>query len=385
MARFNPKSFAQPDLLKKVQVRNLLELLIPYQPFFEEKGFSFPSDGVEEINYLKLAGILAQPDENMESSLVEALHVIGNIGTDENFDELLDIARRNTVDTGDGEATAIDLATRIWLAVPEALVRMERAELFHRRKKFESFRAKNPKEVAPAESLPRDFTELEQDLDGWFESRKRGVGCKVIRKDSPGEVRFLIQHGQPCKREPSRKGAQSTCTFFRPEKTDVVIYDLVNNEFRINTSTLGELRLYVQKFGKHLFGDEEKFVYTAKYTLDPLREQGPAALCCRDVPGIEWVRLQEIEYSWPNAFNLAEKYSADDVFQSLAALNRSIDLKAEILKAVFSVKLEGEKKPRSVSIRPRNTAAYGRGEKAVIIETWLRARGFILIGMAARA
>jgi hypothetical protein len=383
MARFNPKSFAQPDLLKKIQVRYFLELLSPHKAFLEARGFPFPINGNERLDYLKLAGILAQPDEAMDSSLVEALHVIGNLGTDESFDELLEIAQQNKVDAGDGEVTAIDLATRIWLAVPQALVQMERTKQCHRHRKFESFRAREPGEGTPAESLPSDLSGLEGDLAGWFNSRKRGTRCKIIRRDGFGEVRFLIQHGQPCRREPSLKGTQSTCTFFRPEKTDLVIYDGPNNELRVNTSTLSELRLYVQKFGQHLFGDEAKFVYTAKYTLDPLKEHGPAALCCSDVPGIEWVRLREIEYRWPEAFNLIEKYGADDVFRSLAALKRGIDRKAEICKAAFSVKLEGEKKPRSASIRPPSTAAYGRGDEAVMIETWLRARRFILLGTAA--
>ena len=320
-------------------------------------GLLFPTDGNEGFDYLKLAGILAQPDEAMDSSLVEALHVIGNLGTDESFDELLEIAKQNKVDTGDGEVTAIDLATRIWLAVPQALVQMERTKQCHRHRKFESFRAREPGEGTPAESLPSDLSGLEGDLAGWFKSQKRGTRCKIIRRDGVREVRFLIQHGQPCRREPSLKGTQSTCTFFRPEKTDLVIYDWPNNELRINSSTLSELRLYVQKFGKHLFGDEAKFVYTAKYTLDPLKEQGAAALCCRDVPGIEWVRLREIECSRPRALNLVERYSAEDVFQSLAVLNRSLNREAEFRKAVFGVKLEGEKRPRSLSILPTTTSA----------------------------
>ena len=39
-----------------------------------------------------LAGILAQPDEDMPSDLVEALHLIGNFSGDEYFDDLLELA-----------------------------------------------------------------------------------------------------------------------------------------------------------------------------------------------------------------------------------------------------------------------------------------------------
>ena len=115
---------------------------------------------------------------------------------------------------------------------------------------------------------------MEAALDAYFQAKKRGVGCRVIRNESAGEVRFLVEHGQPCKREPSRKGPHSTSTFFRPEKTDVVIYDLAHNELRINASTFGDVREYRALFGRHVFGGENKFVFTEKYTLDPLKD-GP--------------------------------------------------------------------------------------------------------------
>ena len=190
--------------------------------------------------------------------------------------------------------------------------------------------------------MPLDLSPLEEDLDAWFKSKKRGVGTRIIGNDAPGEVRFLVQHGQPYKREPSRKGRQSICTFFRPERTGLVIIDAVNNELRVNTSSLAEIKLYRRMFGKHLFGDEEKFVYAEKYTLDPLK-----------------------------------------VFMALALQERGIEREAKIRRAKFKVKLEGQKRERSVVIRPWNVADYGRGEAALIIEEWLRARGFVLVGSEA--
>jgi hypothetical protein len=384
VARFNPKSFSDIDQLKRITPVVLLRLLEPQRPFFGDRGFAF-SAAEEEIDYRSLVAILAQPDENMNADLVEAFHLIGALGTDENYDQLLELARQNNIDTGGDQATAPDLAARIWLSNSQILERMERTELFERRKKFESFRAREPEEFVPVEGLPDDLSPLEEDLDAWFKSKKRGVGTRIIRNDAPGEMRFLIQHGQPCKREPSRKGRNSTCTFFRPERTDLVIIDAVNNELRVNASSLAEIKLYRQMFGKHLFGDEEKFVYTEKYTLDPLKEQGEDALCCRDIAGMEWVRLTEIEYDWGGSPKHIEKHKANDVFLALVLRERSIERAAEIRMAKYNVKLEGLKRPRSVLIRPWNTAEYGRGEPALIIEEWLRARGFVLVGSAASA
>ncbi len=382
MVRFNPKSFAQPDLLKTIQPGNLIHLLEPCRGFLEDRGLSLPREDNPDIDYEKLSGILAQPDEFMDSHVVEGLHVIGNLGTDGNFDQLLDIARRNFIDV-DMEATAADLAARIWIEAPQALLLKEREAGSHRRRKFESFRARDPEAVVAPEQLPIQFDELEADLEGWFMAKKRGIGCRVIRIDIDGEIRFMVQHGQLCKREPSRKGAQSTCTFFRPEKTDLVIYDAVNNELRISTSTIGELRLYREKFGKHVFGDAEKFVYTQKYTLAPFKTDGIASLQCRDVGGVEWVRLTELECLWPSAFDYTEKLKAWDLFRALELRQRKIEADAELLHARFAVKLAGEPSPRPVLVQPPNIAEYGRGEEAAIIEQWLRARGFVIVGSVA--
>ncbi len=372
------KSFSQPDLLKRIRPENLLRLLEPHRTFLESKGFLLPTGGGDEIDYLVLGGILAQPDEDMSSELVEALHLIGNFGGEEHFDEVLELAHWHGLPV-DADATAADLATQVYLHDPQILERKEREHLFEKRKNFESYRASNPDDVLATEDLPADLAPLEQALDEYFQSKKRGAGCRMIRKDSDGEVRFLVQHGQVCKREPSRKGARSTCTFFRPEKTDVVIYDVRHNEMRINASNAPDFRKYRALFGRHLFGNDDKFVFAEKYTLEPLKRDGAAALSCRDVPGIESVRLREVEYLWDGAFDHVEIHRADDLFKALALLSRKVEEEAHIRRAVFKVKLEGEKKVRTVTIKAGNKSGYNRGEEATLIEDWLRARGFVVL------
>ena len=377
MARFNLRSFAQPDLLKKIQPANLIPLLEPFRLFLEMKGFSLPSSADQEIDATALGNILAQPDEEMPGDLVEALHLIGSLGSDERFDELLDMAVANQIET-DGEVTALDLATQIWLKNPEALERKEHEEFFQKRKSFESFRAANPAVVIALDDLVTDLSALEESLDAYFQAKKRGVGCRVTRKDSAGEVRFLVEHGQPCKREPSRKGPRSTSTFFRPEKTDVVIYDVVHNELRINASAFADVREYRALFGRHIFGGEDRFVFGEKYTLEPLKKDGRASLNCRDICGLDSVNLREVEYSWGGAFEHIEIHRAYGLFHALALIRRDIETEPQIRKAVFKIKLDGEKKPRTVTIKAGNKSGYNRGEEAMVIEDWLRARGFVL-------
>jgi hypothetical protein len=294
------------------------------------------------------------------------------------------LAVENGIDP-DGEATAPDLAVQVWLKNPQALERKDREGLFQQRKSFDSFRFADSDSVMEIDAIPGDLGPLEEALGGYFFEKKRGIGCRVIRKDSPGEVRFLVQHGQPCKREPSRKGALSTCTFFRPEKTDIVIVHAAQKELRINASCKPDLKKYRETFGLHLFGDSEKFVYAEKYTLEPLRAQGEAALRCKDVDGIESVRLTQLEFDWGGAFEYVERHASVDLFKALAVRLTKIPKDAIIRKAVFKVKLAGEKRTRTVSVTAGNQAGYQRSEECMLVEQWLWARGFILFGTKAYA
>ena len=56
-----------------------------------------------------------------------------------------------------------------------------------------------------------------------------------------------------------------------------------------------------------------------------------------------------------------------------------------IRKAVFKVKVSGEKRARTVSITTGNQAGYQRSEECLLVEQWLCARGFILLGTKAHA
>ncbi|MCL4783439.1 MAG: hypothetical protein KJZ70_10430 [Bryobacterales bacterium] len=379
MAGFNPKYFAQPDLLKTIAPKVLIHLLEPSRRFLEERGLLLPREDASEIDYLALGRILAKPDEFMNASVIEGLHVIANLGRDEHFDDLLDIARRNFIDV-DLNGTAADLAARIWIERPQALMTKERVAGSTRRRKYDTFRARDPENVVAPSALPRDLSPLEAEFELRYQAKGRGVGCHVVRCDLEKEIQFFVVHGQLCKREPCRNGRESGTAYFRPEKTDLVVYDFVNNELRINTGSIWELKLFLGLFSKHLFGASDKFIYMQKYTLEPLRRDGVGALRCRDVGGIDAIQLTELEMAFPGGYDATDKWRATDVFAALAQRGRGIDSDARIISARFAVKIAGGRTPRPVRIVPPNVAEYARGEEAAIIERFFRMRGFVVKG-----
>ena len=90
------------------------------------------------------------------------------------------------------------------------------------------------------------------------------------------------------------------------------------------------------------------------------------------------VTLWEVEYSWGGAYEHIEIHRAKGLFHALALIQRAIETEPQIRKAVFKIKLTGEKRPRTVTIKAGNKSGYNRGEEAMVIEDWLRARKFVL-------
>ncbi len=62
---FKLKCFSHPDVLKQFQPEILIRLLETSRLFFEMKGFAIPAPEAGDLDYLALAGILAEPDEDM--------------------------------------------------------------------------------------------------------------------------------------------------------------------------------------------------------------------------------------------------------------------------------------------------------------------------------
>lgn len=160
--RFHPRSFSRPDILRKIDPANLIELLSPYKEYLAARGFQFSSVPAAPPDCERLAIILLKADKDAPINLIEGLHVIGNMGTGELIDDLLDLAIAEGVDLGSDEITPVDLAVRIWLKAPWALEKMERQSIFHKWLTFEHFPARVPSSAVTIDKLPTDLRPIER-------------------------------------------------------------------------------------------------------------------------------------------------------------------------------------------------------------------------------
>lgn len=384
MATYNLKRFTDPEALKSIGPVYLVRFLNQFYDYMKERGFTLPEEEqAESFDYDALAHVFIAPDPETPSALVDALYYVHEMATPEGMNILLD-----EVDAKDSklkldcqpEPTPADVAVQVWLQNPELVERKHAEQQISRRRTFEYFQ--NQSDQIPELKLPtpKVLRAMEKDMDDWFEKKKRGRGSKTFYFVQNDEVWFMVRHGDPMKREGRHDEKEpGGCVYYRPERYDVIVYNKALGEIRINANTKGEKKLYCQQFGLHLFGDPEFFPGTGKYTLEPLMKNGKAALVCSDIEGVEWVKLEEIQYGFHG--DNAEKVTraADDLFESWKKLEKPpIPEKATLFRAKFAFKFADADKPRSVTIRPSNIAQCTRDEDALLVDEFLQAREFIV-------
>lgn len=377
MATYNLRRFSHPEGLKSIRKDHLLALLKPHRDFFSSRGASLPPPtSPDGLDYESLVHVFMNPDTDTPQGLADALYFIHEMATTEGMDELLNETEKKGVPLDeDPDPTPADVAVQVWLRDKDLLERKHAEQYLIRPRSFEYYQT-NASPV-PDFKMPNSKTlkALQGDLDNWFEEKKRGRGSRVFAYPKGNELWFLVRHGDPFKREGSMEGGG---VFYRPEKHDVLVYLPSIGELRMNAASKGEKELYRKQFGLHLFGNEDFFPGTGKYTLDPLRKDGPESLACTDIEGMEWVRLIEVQFFWGGAENEIETRKADDVFAALESRGRSMPAKVRITRARFQVKFTDSNSPRTVVIRPSNIAQYTRDHDSTVLEEWLLKRGFIV-------
>lgn len=382
MATFTLRRFSNPEALKSIQPHNLMALLERHGDYFRARGVKLGPLNGERPDYEGIAGVLMEPDETTPKGLVDDLYFVHEMATVEGMDALreeiaaMPASERIELDVGPAPTPA-DVAVQVRLKAPDLLEREHAEHFLTSKRSFEYFQAKKGADLTFRKPTAKVLAALEGALDDRFDEMKRGRNSKVFVYVKDDGIWFLVRHGDPCKREGAIEAGDSSSVYYRPERYDVLKYDEDLGELCLNAENKKISLLYREKFGLHFFGDAQQFPGTAKYTLEPLRKDGPAALVCSDVEGMEWIRLKEIQYFWGGPEGEVEIRKASDLFAVLERRKRTIPEMARILRASFLVKFADSKTPRTVTLRPSNVASYTRDSDASVVEDWFTKRGFI--------
>lgn len=377
--------FARPKALSSSSREVLLRFFEPFREFLSARGIDFDelsnpgnSDILETLSKTFLS-----PGEDTPRALIDAIFCVSELATLDAADALDNAARRIGLELPD-DATAAEVAMLLSLADPAAAQRLHYERIPLRARAFEYFGAAEHSDAAFEPPAETQIQAIERSLNIWFEKRRMGCGCRIFTFTRDHEVWFLIRHGDHYRHEAAvADDGSAASVLFRPEKFDVLVYDSLTGEIRINAKTPTLRDRYRTTFSLALFGCENYFPETNKYTLDPIRRDGPASIQCSDVPGLIWVRLVKLEYELPELEKEVRTHKAGDVFNAIECRQFVLPPHARLLQATFQVRFRDNPTPRSVTIKPTNVALYTRDDDSQVIEEWLMRRGFTERGMVS--
>lgn len=376
------KHFSRPETLKAIAPSRLLRFLEPHRRFFISRGLPLPLRGAGETpDYEALAKCFLSPDRRTPDELIHALWLVDEMSTAEGMDSLLsEVIRRGLRLDREADQSPADVAVQAWLLDKDILERKHAEQCITKVRSFESYQSSRSLPPLFKPPPPTRLRLLERSLDDWYEAKQRGRGTHVYVHERGDGVWFLVRHGDAFRREESLEGRKASSVCYRPSRYDVLIYQPETGELMIHAGSQGEKQLYRSQFGLHLFGDEDFFPGKEKYTLEPLRQAGEASLGCADIEGVEWVKLREVQVFHPgDPWELVTRQS-EDLFAVLKARNKGFPEAGRLVRATFKVKFADCRTPRSLVIRPSNIAQFTRDDDSALLESWMKARGFIKTG-----
>ncbi|ABK44584.1 conserved hypothetical protein [Magnetococcus marinus MC-1] len=378
MATFNPRRFAQPEILRAIEPGRLRQFLSPYRDFLDGLGAGMLRCGDRALDYESLARALMSLGEDAPMELMDSLHLIDEMATTSNMDRLLlAIQKKRLPIEISPKATPADVAVQVFLEDRELIEEQHAVGFVNRARSFYAYCGSEKWQgpfAIPSEGVLRA---LERDLDDWFDTKKRGRGCRVMMFDRGNRVDFVVRHGKVYKRDSAVKRGESTSVFYRPGCHDLLVYDPIHNELSVRAETPQERAKYAELLGQHLFDNPDHFCVSEKYSLTPLLEGDRSVLTCSDMDGLDWVKLCHVTFQEPGEMEDVEEKRGKDLFESFARKGYEFPEGSHLLTAKFEVMFENSRKPRALTISNTHKASFTRDSDSTILEEWMHRRGFM--------
>ncbi|MFW6106954.1 MAG: hypothetical protein ACOC8H_02215 [bacterium] len=381
---FTPHRISSPQILERVHPKVLCQFLQRHASFFGARKALLASP--KQIDYDRLALMLATPDEEMPAMLMADLFYWDEVAEMGQIEDLVEIAEKHGIKLDD-QVTIEEAALLVRMGAPEALEDVHAVYhahgLLRKKKRFLSYFAtvkQLPNWRRPGQRILDVFA---QDMDMWYDGQKKGRGTRVSVIEKADAAWFIVRHGGTFKRENALENGEPRIVFYRPEAYDLLIYYHHQGELAIynDGNSVKERRAYCVYLGKNLFGDPDFFQTedADKYSLEPLRTKGRAAMDCTDISGLDSARLTYLKYQFNGNNKHSIMHRAADVFTGLEDLGEGIPEEAKLIcmgvKLTATGGLGGE---RTVKLYAPNISVYDHESDAELAHDFLVTQGFIL-------
>jgi hypothetical protein len=220
--------------------------------------------------------------------------------------------------------------------------------------------------------------------EGMVSERQHRKATEIVPYDFENEIWFLIRY-------PGKQSRQSGCDddgewrnfVFNPEQYDAVAYNKVYCDLRMNTKRKREHAKYRIAFG-HLLLDMANPFRTSGVvvTLDPLLRNDAANLFeCDDIAGLGMILPIELTFE---TFGLPPRQWTETAIDGSSLLQgnphspRLLPREAHsVRRVVLQYRLKNSTRLSRLSIDEGNKVTFERDGDSLVVEEWLRQRGFV--------
>jgi hypothetical protein len=370
------RRFGDPEVLRKIELNRLHQLLVPHGSAFRHHGYELHADP-EKIDLEGVARVLMEHGVSMPPPLIDALTHIQEVAAGEGIDQFIDRARHAGVDVPVGdELTPEDIALLVWLERPDILRRFHAEQVVLRRRSFLTYAPEEDFLRPRPPDLSERITSLGHAVRAWYrDGLGRGEGAYLIDFNTDRELRLVIPHGAHFRREGCIEDGGPSSVAYRPMQFAYVVLDWDAMELRVNADTQKQRGKLVELVGDCLFDSPGLFRAAEKFSLEPLR-RGAASLICTDVPGVERVTVTQLVMRLVGPYGRKRTEEADDVLLALDRGGERLPADAVLVSARMEFLFADRSKARPVQVTKGNKAAYTRTGDADLIDEFLMQRGF---------
>ena len=159
-------------------------------------------DDPRDLDYHGLADALLSPQVSTCEDLLDSLYFVDTLSDEDYYDRLLEEADAAEIDLGPEDPSPEDLTLRIWLADRGVLERVHAEQYRTRPKTFRSYFCKTNNDFNWSSPDTVTHKKLEDDLNTWFDFKRKGRGARVFTFPSEDSV---WDTGAPRPEDPTRR------------------------------------------------------------------------------------------------------------------------------------------------------------------------------------
>lgn len=373
--------FTNLRVLKSIKHDRLLKFFSPHHDYIASRGLKLPREGkVSDSQFELLGEILRTPDHHTPAELMRAVHMVNELARESMMETLLhqieDLAK--AFDNNERIMPA-DVAVEAILRHRELAESIHRLQALNARRTYSYFQANSDQVPVLEAPLERHRVSFQLCVGEYFESKQCGRGTQATVHLTDDLLEITVSHGRPWQLQDILVDGTRDILNFQPLHEDLLQFNRLTGELKINAATPIQKEMYRIAFGKHFFSDENLFPPGDIWTAEPLRHNSEAALSVINVPQLLSATLTSVTLFIAGAKpELVTTRRADliEVLDERIAYFENLDIDVRIAEARLDLRFIDGRRTRSVAIKPPNIAVYTRDGDADVIEAFLMDRGF---------